>query len=583
MMGALMYLQVQSFRNRLRARLRRLRKPKYLAGAVVGGTYFYFFLFRNFLGAGPGPAAGTASASAETRLLFELLGALALFFMALSAWLFPHERAALAFTEAEIAFLFPAPVTRKTLVHFKLLRAQAAILLTTALLTLLTRRLGGGGSAWIRAAGWWVVLSTLSLHTLAASFARTRLLEQGVSNLRRRIVVLSAVAILLSATVLWVRYAIPVPSDFASLEAMKNLVRRTLGSGPAYWVLFPFRLVVRPYLAAEAGSFLLALGPALAMMVAHYWWVIRSDVAFEEASLARAQKRAEIVASIRAGNWYSASKKRNKKRPPFALAATGSPIVAFLWKNLISAGQAFNLRTWFFLAVFALCVGGPMGAGQLGKGWLLPASGIVTAVLAGYSLFLGPVILRLDLRQDLANADVLKMYPLPGWQVVLGELLTPMVILTSVQWCLVLFSVSVFSRVPDGETIALTQRLSLGAGAAILAPMLNLISLLIPNASVLLFPAWMQIGREQVGGIEVMGQRLIYMLGSVLVFAFALVPAGILFALAFLLVQVLLGVMMAVPFAAVMAAIALGAEASLAIWWMGRLFERFDVSAELTR
>src|SRR5205085_6013985 len=131
MIGALMYLQLQSLSNRLRVRLRRLRKPKYLAGALVGGTYFYFFLFRDFPGGRAGAAAVTESVVAETRLLFELLGALALCFMVLSAWLFPHERAALAFTEAEIAFLFPAPVTRRTLVHFKLLRAQAAILFTT--------------------------------------------------------------------------------------------------------------------------------------------------------------------------------------------------------------------------------------------------------------------------------------------------------------------------------------------------------------------------------------------------------------------------------------------------------------------
>ena len=45
MIGALIYLQVQSIKNRLRMRLRRLKKPKYLAGAAVGGAYFYFFFF----------------------------------------------------------------------------------------------------------------------------------------------------------------------------------------------------------------------------------------------------------------------------------------------------------------------------------------------------------------------------------------------------------------------------------------------------------------------------------------------------------------------------------------------------------
>ena len=149
-----------------------------------------------------------------------------------------------------------------------------------------------------------------------------------------------------------------------------------------------------------------------------------------------------------------------------------------------------------------------------------------------------------------ANADVLKMYPLRGWQVVLGELLAPAAILTGVQWCLLLLSVTMFSRLPEGDTIPLANRLSIGAGAAIIAPMLNLISLVIPNASVLLFPAWVQIGREHVGGIEVIGQRLIFMLGSVLVFAFALLPAGVLFGLVFFLANLFVGVIVAVPLAA---------------------------------
>jgi len=43
MIGALIYLQVQSTKNRLRMRVRRLKKPKYLVGAVVGAAYCYFF------------------------------------------------------------------------------------------------------------------------------------------------------------------------------------------------------------------------------------------------------------------------------------------------------------------------------------------------------------------------------------------------------------------------------------------------------------------------------------------------------------------------------------------------------------
>ena len=583
MIGALIYLQMQSIKNRLRMRLRRLKKPTYLAGAAVGGAYFYFFFFRNLFAGRRTAAAAADTATPETLLLLELVGALALFLMVLSAWIFPHERAALLFSEAEVAFLFPAPVTRRTLIHFKLLRSQIAILFTTFFLTLVSGRFGQGGKAWIHAAGWWLILSTLSLHTLAASFVRTRLLELGVSNWRRRIVVLSVVALLVAAVLGWVKSAVPAPeaSDFTDLEALKYYLRHALESGPALYALIPFRLVARPYLAPDASAFLAAFIPAAVLMLLHYWWVVRADVAFEEASVELSRKFAERIAAVRAGGaWHSAAQPKKRKSPPFTLRPTGVSAVAFLWKNLISAGHAFTLRTWIFLALFAVCAGLPLGLSSSRKGWLLPAVGILTVILIGYSLFLGPAILRQDLRQDLANADILKMYPLRGWQVVLGELLAPAAILTGVQWCLVLLAAATFSRFPEDNDIPLSTRLSLGAAVAMIAPMLNLVSLLIPNASTLLFPAWMQSGRQHVGGIEVMGQRLIFMLGSVLVFGFALLPAAVLFGLVFFFAKIFLGVIVAVPFGAAVAAAALAAEAALAIWWMGRLFEKFDLSAE---
>ena len=46
MLSALLYLRLMSARNWLVARIRRLRQPKYLFGALVGCAYFYFFFFR---------------------------------------------------------------------------------------------------------------------------------------------------------------------------------------------------------------------------------------------------------------------------------------------------------------------------------------------------------------------------------------------------------------------------------------------------------------------------------------------------------------------------------------------------------
>jgi len=129
MAGALFYYQYHSWRNRLASRLRRLRQPKYLAGAIVGGLYFYFYLFRGFGTAGRGPLASSAlPVSPEMKDLPQTLAALGFMVVLLLAWILPKSRVGLGFSEAEIAFLFPAPVTRRTLIHLKLMGSQPAIL-----------------------------------------------------------------------------------------------------------------------------------------------------------------------------------------------------------------------------------------------------------------------------------------------------------------------------------------------------------------------------------------------------------------------------------------------------------------------
>ena len=124
--------------------------------------------------------------------------------------------------------------------------------------------------------------------------------------------------------------------------------------------------------------------------------------------------------------------------------------------------------------------------------------------------------------------------------------------------------------------------LGMGFGAALVIPMLNLITLQIPNAATLLFPAWFQATKGGGQGIEVMGQRLIFMIGQLVVFIVALVPAVVLFAGVFFPVQWLLPGATAIPLASIAAALVLGAEAAAGVALLGWLFERFDVSGETT-
>ncbi len=582
MFSALFYLQYHWTRNRLVLRLKRLKQPKYLVGAIVGALYFYWYFFRVLLMPRGRPGAAPPGVSLpDDPVFYESLAALVLLgVVLLFAWVFPRKRAALAFTEAEVAFLFPAPITRQALIWFKLLRSQFGILVGVLVFSLISSGYGPAGRALIRMLGWWVILSMLSLHFLGASFARTLLLDRGIANWQRRVGVLALTALAVGVVVAWAaRSLLPLTTeDMANADTLAHYGREVLSSGPAPWLLFPCRLVVRPFLAPNVPAFLGAIWPALLLLAAHYWWVMRADVAFEEASLEASQKLAEKLAAVRSGNWRAAGQKLKRKRPPFRLAASGPAPTAFLWKNLIAAGQAYSLRTWVVL--LAAVAGMSLGLRSVGSGsgWVAAVAGMA-AMFAFWTLVIGPQVVRHDFRQDLPQADVLKSFPLRGWQIALGEILAPAVILAGFQWLLLILVVGFPSRlgklpVPGSLVVA-------GAlGAAVVMPMLNLISLLIPNAAVLLFPAWFQSGRDAPQSIEATGQRIIFALGQMLAFAIALAPAAGVFTVILLVVKLGAGPVVAVLAAAVAAALVLAVEAGFGIWYLGWLFERFDVSAE---
>ena len=580
MVLALLYLQFYSIKNRLLMRFKRLRQPKYLVGAIVGALYFYFYFFR-YLFVLPGRQARlNLGASPESLALYEALGAAVLFLaVLLLGWVLPHERAALAFSEAEVAFLFPAPITRRGLIHFKLLRSQAAILFTTFILMLVTNRFGG--RFWIHAAGWWLILSTLNLHLLGSSFARTMLMDRGISTWLRRLVIFGLILAAGLGVILWAKRSLP-DFDLSQIQDLKDVqdkIEVLLTSGPLPWLLYPFRLMVRPYLAPNAHAFLLALAPALALAAVHYWWVARADVAFEEASVEASRKIALKIAAIRSGNFQATHAGTKGRRAPFVLRGTGPPAVALLWKNLISAGQAFTPRLWIVLAATGVIVAGFL-AQRSSDSNLVSALGMAAALLVVWSLFIGPQVLRQDLRHDLPLADVLKMYPMRGWQIVLGELLAPVAILSGVQWVLLLVSGVLLWSAP-GSHLSRPAVLGIGLGAAPILPLLNLMVFQIPNAAVLLFPAWLQTGKDRGQGIEVTGQRIIAVLAQLLVFILALIPATLAFGAAYFVSELFLGRFAAVVPASVAAGGVLAAEAALGIMLLGKLFERFDVSSEL--
>ncbi|HET7132217.1 MAG TPA: putative ABC exporter domain-containing protein, partial [Gammaproteobacteria bacterium] len=489
---ALVYLRLATAAGQLRSRLRRLKQPKYLVGAVIGLAYVYgFFLRRIPLGAGPGVAAAPApAAQTEIASIFpEIAAAVLLLLLALN-WILPRGRAGLPFSEPEIAFLFPAPVSRRGLIHYKLIGSLLALLLTSLIITLVSMRWSLlASSAWTRAVGWWLVLATMSLHTTASSFVITRWLDRGVASLTRSLAALGVLTAVICGSLVWTFMALPAPAAIADVPAAARYLTAALQTGPLPWLLAVPRLTVAPLLARDTPTFALALGPALGVLAAHYAWVLYSAVAFEDVSIAKAEKRAARVAALRSGTLRAAPQSASKQPDPFRLGDGGWPELAFLWKNLLAMGRLFRPRSALVAAAIIAVTCTWLAASpryRTAQG-LVQLGALATVLLV---TLLGPRIVRHDLRADLKNADILKTYPLRGAQIVLAELLAPIAVLSAIAW----LGLLAFALALPPEARATLPPFVFPAGvlgAATLVPVFCAIQLVLENGVALLFPAWM--------------------------------------------------------------------------------------------
>ncbi|MEY4641279.1 MAG: hypothetical protein RLZZ227_1273 [Pseudomonadota bacterium] len=577
---ALFYLWSRSLVNLVLLRLRRLKQPKYLFGAVLALGYMYM-VFINPHVMRAERAARRAAASGEApagprdfSVFFSSAAALSLLLLFAILWLWPRKRSALTFSEAEIAWLFPGPVAHRTLVHYSLIRTQAALLFSAFFITLVTAGWTFIASPlWARFIGWWLLLSVFTLHVTASGFVITRLLNRGIAQWQRQLGVAGLVALLA-----WLLVAFdpnlraPVRRDTASTELFMAYIQQQVGDGALYWVLLPLRALAAPLVAADVAGFLLALGPAVLVYALHYLWAVRSELQDREASLANAEKRAGIVAAMRKGNFNPGAAPK-ARRDPFVLSAQGTPVVAFLWKNLLSTREYLNWRTLVALALLML-------AGNL----LLDLPMVFTflptllaLILGAQTLFVGAQFARQDLRSDMDNADLMKTWPLQGWQIVLGEMLAPTLILTGILW-LCLLQLGLGFNDPTEPRFPPQLRLAVGLSLALVLPFVCATQLLVANAAAVLFPAWMKSTVGQNQGLEVAGQRLLFVAAQWLVMMVALVPALILAVVVFIPASWLLGAFAAIP-AAIVAALVLAGELAWGINWLGERFDAYDLSA----
>jgi uncharacterized membrane protein len=388
---------------------------------------------------------------------------------------------ALTFSAAEVNFLFPAPLSRRQVLAYKVTGTLGSSLLSAALLTLFLRHyaLNAAGAV----VGLLLAVLFLQLFPMVLTLLATTVGARAYN--RRRKVVLLLLAALAAAVVL--------PGLLGKGQA--ELLDEVEASPVAQTLLAPFRWFVQaftaerlwPDLAIWAGLGLLANGCLLVLVFA-------LDAQYLESAAVASERAYERLQQLRRGGPALAlppASGRARVRVP-GLPAWGG-VGAVAWRQLVTA-----LRTpWSLFAALVVTAMLAYSAVAIRE---RPAdaelsSALAVVLLFGLALFIPP-LLPFDFRADLDRMDLLKTLPLPAWRLVVGQLLVPVLLASALQ---ALFALALLVAWQEANPLLL-------AGVGVLLPV-NFLVFALDNLLFLWFPS--RHLRATPGDLQALGRQMV--------------------------------------------------------------------------
>ncbi len=559
-----LYLTACSIKNRVLARFRRLRQPRYLVGAVVGIAYLYLVFFRRAR-PGRGVRRGAAGIPAGVLPSLQLAGTFVLWAVVVARWVVPASTQPLKLSGAERDLLLTAPMTRRRITRYKLLRSELAVLLSSGLMLVVAWRSVESALSFL--VGTFLLFTAARLHLLGVALTRGARLS-GAGG-RRDLATTAATAVVAVSTAGALRALVPGLIAFARTHDVARaaaLVGQIAVTPPASIALLPFTLAVKPVFAASLPELLAAGLPALALVALNYWWVLHAQ---DRADLSAAATEQETVAGKRTPS-------QAVRRPaPFGLAPRGPAEWAIVWKNLIMLGRYASAATLLRLSIPLVVVSAILSVALRGN-FANAAAPFAAALACGLTL-IGPYIFRNDLRQDMLQLSLLKTWPVSGERLLWGEILSPWLV-NSVLVCVgVVVTAALALAVPPAR-LPWAARLSLGGSALILFPALTLAQTVVQNAAVVLFPGWVAIGPSRPRGVEAMGQGMLMFAGSALLLALGILPGVLVGGVVGFFGYRLAGWFAVVPASAIVAGLLL-VETIAAVHLLGAALDRTDPTA----
>ena len=445
----LLFLRTRAWVRRF---ARRLSSLKGVLLGVVGLMMFLPFLFSIFIT----PRIQTANQIASIRHF----GPLGLFLYCLLNVLFSTGERAVTYSPAEINFLFCGPYRPRQILLYRIAGGTAAAFLTAVVMTFaFSHHASHIHSAWF---GLFLALELLYLFSMTMGLLVGTLGALAFGFWRKGILI---GLLLLIASVFY-------PLGQAALALPPTELAARLIANPIFSVLL---LPCKPAVMTFASDhFLTEFLPwaALGLLVNGGLLVLNLmlNSQFLEVSASASAKFYARLQKARSGDLTSMP---GKVRFPVPMLPRLGGVGPVFWRQLITASRTLP-RLVALLLLFQI----PLGVFMVASREANFESNVrpLLVMIVAIALF-APTMIGYDFRSDLERMEELKALPLSANSIVIGQLLTPLMILCLGEWLSLGMIVSVGRSIPEG----------LVSFAVALIP-LNIILVVIENLYFLWFP-----------------------------------------------------------------------------------------------
>ena len=386
---------------------------------------------------------------------------------------------AIAFTGAEVDFLFPGPFSRRSLLGYKIIKTTIGALFTTVVFSILFLHYG---QSWFSCLiGIWLTIQFMQLFAMSATMVGQTIGERAYTG-ARRFVLGTVIAIVLIAV---------APAINAHMhDSPTALMKRVQGTVAGQVMLAPFNVLART-IAAPAMSMDLAKWASIALLMdlCMLGLVIGLDANYLETSTIVSQRRYERSQRIRRGGASAVSWPGG---PQFRLAMLPwlGGVGPIAWRQLVGAARSTRgLFTIFgILAIIAGSFAYHRGDSLYSLQQLLGTAAWMNVVFIS--------MLKFDFRDELDRLDLLRSLPIRPLAVAAAELVAPVLLLTAMQAMLL---VAVSFSFKEARPILIWAAAFAVPFNVLLAAIENLLFLMFPLRAVGLIAGDMQLfGRQMV-------------------------------------------------------------------------------------